>query len=396
MPQRAVSQRDGTFRFVGVWGSVSVGAWLAGRPAARRDVRVDDGALVPVTLMLAGELRTVTGRVLDVRGFPVSGAVVTVITLDAGAAGAVGATTATDGTFSAAVAGRGAVHVAVRHAEHAPFDLDVAQLSGPIRVELSEGSTVRASVRDDGCASESLRGTLRTACGPAVFALRDGAALRLEHLCAGPATLRVVAAGCVPSERAFTIAATGNDLGSVELRGGGAVRGEVIDDRGDPVEGAAVSCGDGEDVAHATSDREGRFVLPTVPVGDRGVTATYRGRSVAVPVAVRVVRGSEVRGVRLRLDATAADVVGRPVPVEAVALANAPGGLVVRAVPADGAAAAAGLQPGDRIVTVDGEVARDAAAVAAVLGGSRRSVVVLEVERDGYRRVLRIAAYERR
>ncbi len=396
LPQRAVSQRDGTFRFVGVWGSVSVGAWLAGRPAARRDVRVDDGALVPVTLMLAGELRTVTGRVLDARGFPVPGAVVTVTTLDAGAAGAVGATAATDGTFSAAVAGRGAVHVAVRHADYAPFDLDAAQVSAPVRVELSVGSTVRASVRDDGCASEALRGTLRTACGPAVFALRDGAALRLEHLCAGPAVLRVVAAGCVPYERAFTIVAAGNDLGTVELPAGGAVRGEVLDDRGDPVEGAAVSCGDGEDAAHATSDREGRFVLPTIPVGDRGVTATYRGRTVAAPVQVRVVRGSEVRGVRLRLEASLADVAERPVAVEAVALAHTPAGLVVRAVPPDGAAAAAGLQPGDRIVSVDGEAARSAAAVAAVLGGARRTVVVLEVERDGYRRVLRVAAYERR
>lgn len=396
MPRRALTGLDGTFHFVGLYGPASLTAWSGGRVVARAETRVDDGAAVPLELVLAGSLRRVEGRVVDLRGFPVGGATVTVVSLDPGAAGAGTGIAAPDGTFAVSVGGRGGVSVAVRHPEFAPRELRLAQVAQPLRVELARGASLRATVRDDGCAGDAPRGTIESACGPVTFALRDTRDLAIDHLCDGPATLRLSATGCVPLVREVRLAGAAVDLGTVELRAGGAVSGEVLDDRGDPVEGATVRVsppGYGGEVAPATSDRSGRFVLPTVPEGARSLVADHRGRARSQPQDVRVVRGTEVRGVRLRLSPPG----GAPsAPVPPVELARVPGGFLVGRVSADSPEARAGLQPGDVIASIDGREPRDAADAAARLQGMSGAVVIVDVERGGQRRVVRLSAIERR
>lgn len=396
MPQRALTALDGTFHFIGVYGPASLTAWSAGRVVARAETRVDDGAAVPLELVLAGSLRQVEGRVVDDRGFPVGGAMVTVISLESGSAGAGTGSAAPDGTFAVSVGGRGGVSVAVRHAEFAPREIRLAQVTQALRVELSRGSTLRAHIRDDGCAGDAPRGAIESACGPVTFALREGRDLAIEHLCDGRATLRLSATGCVPVERELRVAGSAVELGTIELRAGGAVSGEVLDDRGDPVEGATVrvaSLGPGDEIPAATTDRSGHFILPTVPEGARALMADHRGRSRSEPVEVRVLRGTEVRGVRLRL----APRSDRPTPpASPIELTRVPEGFRVGRVPADSAEARAGIQTGDVIASIDGREPRDASDALARLEGVSGSVVIVDVERDGQRRVVRLSSIERR
>ncbi len=396
MPQRALTTLDGTFHFVGIYGPASLTAWTSGRVVARAEARVDDGASIPLELVLAGSLRQVEGRVVDDRGFPVGGAMVTVASLDPGSAGAGTGSAAQDGTFAVSVGGRGGVSVAVRHPEFAPREIRLSQVSQPLRVELARGVSLRAAVRDDGCATEAPRGGIESACGPVTFALRDTRDLAIDHLCEGRATLRLSATGCVPVEREMRLTGASLDLGAIELRAGGAVSGEVLDERGDPVEGASVrvsAATPGDEIPPAITDRSGRFVLPTVPEGTRSLVAERRGRERSDPQDVRVLRGTEVRGVRLRLSTQP----GAPsTPAATIELARVPGGFLVGRVPADSAEARAGIQTGDVIASIDGREPRDAADAIARLQGVSGSVVIVDVERDGQRRVVRLSAIERR
>ena len=390
MPQRTVTTLDGTFHFIGIYGTASITAWTSGRVAARAEVRVGDGSSVPLDVVVVGSLRQVEGRVVDDRGFPVGGAMITVVSLDAGSAGASTGRAATDGTFVVSIGGRGGVSVGVRHSEFAPREIRLAQVTQSLRVELSRGSSLRARVVDDGCASDAPRGGLETTCGPLTFALHDSRDLAIEHLCDGRATLRISAAGCVPIERELRVAGAAIDLGSIELRAGGAVSGEVLDDRGDSVEGVSVqvsSSRPGDEIPAAITDRYGRFVLPTVPEGIRSLVADHHGRARSEPQDVRVLRGTEVRGVRLRLSLLGATL---PTPTASMELARVPGGFLVGRVPADSPESRAGLQTGDVIASIDGREPRDAADIVARLHGPRGAVVVLDVERDGHRRVVRV------
>ena len=78
LPRMSVTASDGSFSFRGVRGEVSVTALPYDLPPARESIAIGDDALVTVELALASALYTLRGRVLDERGFGVSGALLTV------------------------------------------------------------------------------------------------------------------------------------------------------------------------------------------------------------------------------------------------------------------------------------------------------------------------------
>ncbi len=396
MPQRALTTLDGTFNFIGIYGPATVTAWMAGRVVARAEVTLGDGAVVPLELVLAGNLRQIEGRVVDERGFPVGGAAITVTSLDSAAAGASTGVAAPDGTFTVSVGGRAGVSIAARHPDFAPREIRLPQVSQPVRIELVRGASLRGVVRDDGCASDAPRGVVESACGPVVFSLRDSRDLAIDHLCDGAATLRLSAPGCVSVERQLRVAGATVDLGTFELRAGGAVSGEVLDDRGDPVEGASVrvlAASAAEQQPAAITDRSGHFVLPTVPEGTRSLVADHRGRARSDPQEVRVLRGTEVRGVRLRLSVLTGDSAAVP---SSVSLTRTLNGYLVDRVEDDSVEARAGIQVGDTIVSVDGREPRDVPDALSRLAGLGGSVVIVDLERAGQRRVVRLSIVGRR
>ncbi len=170
----------------------------------------------------------------------------------------------------------------------------------------------------------------------------------------------------------------------------------MLDDRGDPVEGASVRVVAGsasEQQPAAVTDRLGHFVLPTVPEGTRSLVADHRGRARSDPQEVRVLRGTEVRGVRLRLSV----LTGEPAAAAStLSLTRALNGYRVDRVEDDSAEARAGIQAGDTIVSVDGREPRDVPDALARLAGLGGSVVIVDLEREGQRRVVRLSIVGRR
>ena len=235
---------------------------------------------------------------------------------------------------------------------------------------------------------------VRTACGPVRLTAGDGEAVRAERLCPGRATLVVEAPGCVRVELGATVPASGAArVGRVELRGGGAAEGDVVDARGDAVAGAVVAPADAPPegtTGAARSDRRGAFALTSLPEGDVAVVAWHPTLGRSVPTTVRVLRGTVARGVRVRFDGDLATAT-RAVAVRAVAFREVSGAVEVLAVGAGTAAERAGLRPGDRVVTVGAEPVRGAADAERRVEGAAGDDVVLEVERDGVRRTVRYA-----
>lgn len=397
LTRRVFTANDGTFRAPSLRGHVVLVAWMGARVAARAEVDVADDATVPVTLTVPGALRRIEGRVVDARGFPVGAASVSITALDRGATGSGVTITQPDGTFDTVMGGTGAVTIDVRHPEYAPRGMRVEDPSRPLRIELSPGSALEFELRGDGCMSAEARVELRTPCGPLRVSARERETARVEHLCAGRATLVIDAPECIHAERSVTIPASGTlAVGAVDLVAGGSAEGEVLDARNEPVAGAVVARVDAPPDAltgAARTDRQGRFTVNNLPQGDLQVVAVHPtlGRSPAAPV--RILRGTVARGVRLRYEREIGQAI-RAVPVASVTLVDVPargGGreVEVRAVSAGSTAERAGLRPGDHVLSVGATPVANAAEAERRMAGSPGDDVTLEVERDGARRTVR-------
>jgi hypothetical protein len=398
MPRRAFTARDGTFRVPSVLGRLSVVALVGGRVGARAEVQVADDAIVPLTLTLDRNVRRVRGRVLDPRGFPVAGAEVILAAVPRGP-GSVRTVSAGDGTFDTVVAGAGPLAIEVRHPEFAPRALRVGDVRDDVVVSLEPGGSVSLEVRAGGCASGDVTVELRTPCGPLRRTLRGGGTVRAEHLCAGRVTAIADAPGCVRAERSGTVGAGGTtELPTVDLVAGGSAEGDVVDARGEPVAGALVALADAPPDAVtgvARTDRLGHFVVGDLPDGDHHVTATHPVLGRSGPAAVRILRGTLARGLRLRFARELAGASGEAARVP-LTLVDHEGHPEVRAVLANSAPARAGVQPGDVVLAVQGTAVRTAIEALARLDGPLGDEVTVEVSRDGVPRTVRwVRALER-
>jgi hypothetical protein len=344
-----------------------------------------------VTLVSPGALRRVEGRVVDHRGFPVAGASVTLTALDRAALGAAITITASDGTFDTTLGGAGALSVGVRHPDHAPRNVRVEDPSRALRIELENGGGLSLEVVSDGCATAP--GTLeaRTPCGPVGAAVTDGETVTLGRLCPGRVTVRVVLPGCLHGERAGVVPAGGiAALERLEVRAGGGAEGDVVDGRGEPVQGARVAREDSanDGAGGVLTAREGRFTATSLPEGDVALVATHPALGRSAPAVVRVLRGTVARGVRLRFEADLASAaVARESP--SLVLAGTRLGVLVRAVTEGSAPAAAAVREGDRVLSVNAVAVAGVAQAERLLRLSRGDQTVLELERDGARRVVR-------
>ena len=107
---------------------------------------------------------------------------------------------------------------------------------------------------------------------------------------------------------------------TVILQGGlGSVRGVVLDPAGTPVAGARVGGG----LSLAVTDTAGRFLLPDVPLGRRGITAVSDALQSSATVEIDLVRVGEEVPLTLVLDSVAS-VAGTVFRVDGAPAANIP------------------------------------------------------------------------
>ncbi len=389
-PVMVVADANGEFEVTGVLGSTTLTALAAGLPSGRATVHVESGRVAEARITIDAEVRTLTGRVLDPRGFPVEGARVAVRSLQARTPFEGVAVSGDDGTFELAGAPTGAYRTTVEHAAYAP--VVVASTTGDtLEVRVVAAGTVRGRVVDawddhpiagariavvDG---ENVRGS----------AISDAEGnFEAQRIGVGNYEVIAEAEGYLPGRSSASLAERrwgieDGDVGAIRLTQGAMLTGTVVDRRGDPVAGAEVAYHDGDprwDRAVRT-DAQGRFSLPAVPPGDVLVVARHpaagegnaraRGRGGEVSPSIRVTL-PEI------FDASRAELgpgprTGVPIAVDSALRV----GWVQRA----STASRAGVRRGDVLVSIDDVPVDDPDDAARRLAGPDGVEVVLELRR---------------
>ena len=232
---------------------------------------------------------------------------------------------------------------------------------------------------------------LATSDGDGVYRLRDIAPgelrVRVEHseYADEEATLRVDSTG--RADRPF-------NLPDIDLFEAGEVEGEVVDQRGDRIEGARVTVGNASGYLPAgkstrgvvISDRDGHFVLPGVHPGTATITAVSSVAGRGSVRAVEVSSGRTVGGLRIQLaphtSESDASLAQGSVAIGLGERGNAPNiEVVVVSVAESSEAERAGVEPGDVITALDGTRPTSMADARARLGGQPGSDIVLELSR---------------
>jgi hypothetical protein len=230
-----------------------------------------------------------------------------------------------------------------------------------------------------------------TSDGDGVYRLRDIAPgelhVRVEHpdFADEEASLKVDSTG--RADRPFS-------LPDIDLVEPGEVEGEVVDQRGDRVEGARVTAGKGSGYLPAgksargvvLSDSDGHFLLPGVHPGPATITAVSGVAGRGSARAVEVSSGRTSRGLRIQLTPQNSELDALPAP-GGVAIGLGERGtapnieVVVVSVAESSEAERAGVEPGDVISALDGVHPTSMADARARLSGQPGSDIVLELSR---------------
>ncbi len=404
-PRWALSADDGTFGFEGALDTCVFSAYPAAQPAARKTLTIEGGDAVPVELALSDEVDTFRGRVMDEDGFPIAGARVSLRSLRPDAPARRTAFSNDDGTIEI-----GGMPAPPWRAEvdQEGYALEVFRriddAEGEHRLTLHPAATVIGRVVDGwddtpviGAKVSLLRG------GTTAFETvsDDTGTFEIPRVAAGDYTALVEASGLLSHRAPVSLRATRQgledlDLGDISLEAGGGIQGVVVDALSSPIGGARVVAGPaGDPLAEARSDDAGAFALDGLPPGDIPVVASHPGAGTSEPLTVRVRAREVIPGAVLRLpdrfDAERAESAGggRRTGVQLV-LGRRGGSTVIRRVPADGAAAAAGLARGDVITSIDDEAVTSPSQADVLLRGPAGTEVLVTVERRGQRSIIAV------
>jgi len=282
LPRMSVTASDGSFSFRGVRGEVTVTALPYDLPPAREFIAIGDDALVTVRLALGSALYTLRGRVVDERGFGVSGALLTVSSASPQTPIQRTAKSDADGTFSVPALPEPPFALSAEHPSFSPARIPDIEAIDDVRVVMSAGVTFLGEVLDD-WTGDAL-GNVRVRLGGPItsdtrtrsdgtFVFRRAPTgtydISFSHPDYEPQTRRVVLEPPHYVDRP-------QELGAVHLEPGGIVEGEVLDARGEPVSNAEVTWGDPPRWERATrSDARGRYQLRGVPAGAAWITARH-------------------------------------------------------------------------------------------------------------------------
>jgi hypothetical protein len=251
-------------------------------PPSRTTVTVGDDARATVELALGTSLYTMRGRVVDERGFGVSGALLTVSSKDPATPVRRTAKSDADGTFSVPALPEPPYSLSAEHPAFSQARLAEVVEIDEVRVVMAAGVTVLGEVLDD-WTGDGLRDSRVSIEGPmnadtktrgdGTFVFRQLPTgtydVTFSHVDYEPQTRRVVVEPPRYVDRP-------QELERIFLRPGGVVEGEVVDANGDAVAGAEVTWDDPPRWNRAAlTDARGAFQLRGVPAGSVWITARH-------------------------------------------------------------------------------------------------------------------------
>lgn len=406
---------DGTFAFASVPEDLAVAVARDGdlEPVARVATSVPEGEKRTLTITLPEPRPALDARVTDDRGYPVPAAQLSAQSLDPAAPLRVTAFTSARGEAQLPGARGVPLRVEVRAPGLAPRVVTVDAAAAGLLVVMQPAESARGEVRAASGRGDAIAGAeivVYTDLGARhAMTDRDGA-FTLADLAAGPARMRVRAAGFAPKELTITIDARGGgrptELPRIELGGEGVVEGTVVDAHGDPVQGARIAkdrvpvylAVGASPVGVAVTDARGRFRLAELAEGHctLEIYAPDIGRTRLE--GVRVVSGRTADAGRLTLRK---DGAGEAAPAPgarggvAITLGETNDREVVLVSVAEASEAErAGLAPGDFLEEIDGAKVATIAEARAKLNGAVGDDVVLRLRRDGRGLALRVTREE--
>lgn len=260
----------------------------------------------------AGKL-LLEGQVLDEDDEPVAGAQVWLTSAPPRSA-----TTEGDGSFSFdhLLPREYAVTARAGDSIGGPVTVRVSASVGPVVVRLRAGSTLTVKVTDEeskGPVSGAKVGI--TAMGHDPETTNGDGVAELHGVRPGWTQVKVKADGYAPAQSFTMVGAAGSSREvKVTLRKGAPLRGKVVTEGGEPIEGALMTLADassawGGNRDTATSEPDGTFEFPVVASGSYHVTArddehapassellTVDGRSAVEDVIVTMKTGATIRG----------------------------------------------------------------------------------------------------
>ncbi|AUX26989.1 hypothetical protein SOCEGT47_075610 [Sorangium cellulosum] len=395
------SADDGTFAFAAVPDEVLVSVARAESPGdvvARLVVAVPERDRKEIEVVLPKVREAVAIHVTDDRGYPLDRAEVRVLSLDVAVPLRKTLFTDDDGDAVLPDAVGLPLRLSLVRPGKSPHVEQVEAAPKALRLEMQRALKATGTVTGRGGRErlEGARVTLSSPTGPRRATTDAEGSFTLGDLAPGQFRVTVSRDGFAPATLRVTIAGDPDrptDLGRIDLSEAGEVAGQVVDPRGDPVTGARVA----RDRVPTylplgplppgvvLTDRDGRFQLGGLPEGAVVIEAYSAdlGRAESQPVQVRAGRTTD--RVRITLPGDGAKQDPRGAGSLAVTLGEARQTVTVVTVPPGSEAEEAGIDPGDRILSVNGHAVRSLEEARRRLTGPLSEDVVLLLARDGDR-----------
>lgn len=394
-PLEVLTDESGEANLYSLDGSYLIRAFHGEResPAERLSLGIGERA----TLELRFEARedALSGRVVDARGFGVSGAELTLTASDEGRRFEMALRTARDGTFAFEALPPPPYALRIEHPGYPSLEKAPIERGGELDpITLAPGGALRGELLD-ARSSEGIRAQIILEAGAKsdqrfeVMSDQEGSFV-VDQLPLGRLSLRIEAEGYLPIRRTLSIESQerATNLGTLRLERAAAIEGTIVDRYGEPVFGATLAL-EGRDSPRARSDEAGRFLLSGLPSGRARLIATLRDGTQHLyrgPLQLR--SGETLADIHFRLphyEEPAPELPSAPssrfgVPIEVV---DEGGAIEIGWIAEGSEAARAGLRVGDTIVEINGERLMIAAQARAALRLSEGESVALGVRREG-------------